>query len=175
MANLGIPTQRTWTAGEVVTAAMFNANVRDAVNFGINAPAMIARQTAAQNIGSGAWTPVSYDTVDLDTYGAHSASTPSRFTAPLPGVYRVCGQCDIAPNANGFRSIRIQVNGGAQVIAKVQIPAINGVDTALSTTADVFLNAGDYIEIALYQSSGATIATGSTDGQPRMTVMWEHS
>ncbi|MBS2548792.1 hypothetical protein KGQ19_18155 [Catenulispora sp. NL8] len=175
MTNLGIPTQRTWTDGEVVTAAMLNANVRDAVNFGINTPALIARQTAAQNINNQQWTPVTYDTVDVDPYGAHNASITSQYVAPLPGVYHVCGQCDFTSNANGFRSIRIQVNGGAQILAKLQIAPVNGVDTALSTSADVFLNAGDYVEIAVYQFSGTTIPTGAVDGQPRMTVMWEHT
>lgn len=175
MTNLGIPTQRTWTAGEVVTAAMLNANIRDAINFGINAPALIARATVKYNVPNQQWTPMSYETVDVDPYGGHSSSSPSRYTAPLPGVYRVSGQVDIDNNANGFRSIRIQVNGGAQVIAKLQIPAINGVDTALVTTADVFLNAGDYVEIAIYQSSGTTLTTDTIDGQPRMTVMWEHT
>lgn len=176
MTNLPLPQQRTWNVGDTVTAAMLNANVRDAVNFLLNPPLFIGTQGTPQSIPNGAWTGINIDTVQYDTYGGHNLpGYPSRYYPQVPGVYRVSGQADFTNNSNLFRSIKVQIDGGAYQFGKVQVQALNGYDTGLSTSVDVYLNVGDFVEIAVYQFSGAALSLNNIDGPPRMSVVWCHA
>jgi hypothetical protein len=176
MANLPVPQQRSWNVGDVVTAAMLNQNVRDAVNFLLNPPAFLGIQSTLQSIPNGAWTGINIDTVQMDTYTGHNdAAHPSRYYAQVPGVYRVSGQADFVGNNTSFRSIKVQIDSGAYSYGKVQIQALAGYDTGLSTSVDVYLNINDYVEVAVYQFSGGALSLGNADGPPRVSVVWCHA
>lgn len=176
MTNLPVPQQRTWNVGDTVTAAMLNQNIRDAVNFLLNPPVFLGTQTTLQSIPNGAWTGINIDTVQMDTYTGHNQpSYPSRYYPQVPGVYRVSGQADFVGNNSSFRSIKVSVDGGAYTYGKVQLQALAGYDTGLSTSVDVYLNVGDFVEVAVYQFSGGALSLGNADGPPRMSVVWCHA
>jgi hypothetical protein len=61
-----LPVYRTWTPGEVVTAAYFNTNTRDPGNFWLARPLGILRQATPQSLPNATWTAVIQDTEDLN-------------------------------------------------------------------------------------------------------------
>jgi hypothetical protein len=121
---------------------------------------------------------LSLNSSQVDTYGGHSNSTNnSRYTAQVPGVYAVCGVSGFTANATGVRGTRIHVNGSVvQGSAQMAIPA-NGSGTGLATPVrTVRLAAGDYIEVAAWQSSGAALSTVvATDVACALWVCWTGS
>ena len=186
MANLPIPAQRTWTVGETVTDVELNSQVRDAITFVLNPPVMIANHQGGNTLPSGRWTPLDILSGKLlDTYGgiapydATNNPNRSKYIAPVSGVYRIAGQVQIAPTNSSFvgpfRSMRIQVNGGF-FCAKLQVPALTGVSTDLNTSSDVYLNAGDFAEVAVYNgdNTGTGLVYDDINGYGRVSMIWLH-
>lgn len=172
-----MPVPATVAPGMPITGSLWNAQVGAANSWFTAGPYAVMRQTAAQAIAGGTWTAITWQTADVDTFGGWSASTnPSRYTAVVPGWYRVTSQADFAATSTaGFRSIAIQVNGTNDAqhrFAKQQLGAYGSApfDDARWTSTVVRLNAGDYVEAIVYTSVALSLA--AVDGQPRMTVRW---
>lgn len=172
-----IPSQRTWAAADVVTAAMMNSNVRDAVNFWLTArPKAHLLQGVAQSFTTATAAALTFDTEVHDNDGGHSTSTnTSRYTAVTPGWYMASGGVGWASNAVGIRLLRWSVNGttvngsGTQVYA----PATSVVIHLPARTIMVFLTAGDFLELnARQDSGGALLTTVGSENAATMTVMW---
>jgi hypothetical protein len=161
--------------GTLITGGLWNTQFGAAAAWYLNAPMIVWRQAAAQSIPNGAWTPLAFDTIDLDTHGVHLAAAPSRFTAPYAGWYALTGQSDWAANATGARELKFLINGGGTTLAKAMVMAVNGYDTALSVATECYLSAGDYVELAAWQNAGAALSTSGTDGLPRFTARWVHT
>lgn len=175
MANL--PVFRTWVAGEVVTAAYFNSNVRDAGNFFLSWPVAEIRQTVAQSFPNITQNALTLDTNDIDTDGGHSTSVnPTRYTGKTPGRFQGSGMVSFVSNATGRRLCLWIKNGttsvnsgqaGAQTITSgngTQVPA---------RTVTTFLNGTtDYIELQAYQDSTVALNTDVSvvAVQPGMSV-----
>ena len=182
MPNLPIPNQRTWTVGETVTDVMLNSNVRDAIRFTLAPPMAIATYTGANTpVAAGHWTALPLNTVQTDTYGCLSptGSTPSRYTAVLPGIYRVTATAGFFNNgttfAGPFRSLMFVVNGGDLSCAKVQVPEVPNAVTSLNSTTDLFLNTGDYVEALVYDGDNTQANLDTSSGYyGRVTVAWVH-
>ena len=186
MANLPVPTQRTWTVGETVTDAWLNSQVRDAITFMLSPPVMIAKVYGPSALPNGQWHPLNIaSNVQLDTYNgvapysATSNPNSSKYIAPVSGVYRITGNVQIQQTNSSFvgpfRSIRIQVNGGF-VCAKLQVPALTGYSTDLNTSSDVYLNAGDFAEVAVYNGDNTStyMVFDDLDGYGRVSMIWLH-
>lgn len=172
-----VPSEITWVAGQVVTPAQLNANLRDAVNFIITPPMAVLRQVSTQSLAtSGQWAAITWDTEDLNRDAMHSTVTnPSRVTANTAGWYHLSTTLDFAANTAGQRAVGWRINGSGTsgpTAGKEQIQALSSFDAALNTSGDVFLNVGDYIEIVGYQSSGGALSTGNSDGGSRFSIRW---
>lgn len=158
-----VPVEMTAVAGAVLTAAQWNSNVRDAVNFLISVPIFEGRQTVAQsipNVGTGA--SILMDTEDVDNDGGHSTITnTSRYTAQTAGRWQASGSVSYASNATGTRESNLLVNGTLTYSSKYN--AVNG-DTSRFPTRTVthFLNAGDFMEVAGWQNTGGALNTAVT-------------
>lgn len=174
-----VPTYRTWTAGEIVTAAEFNANVRDAGNFLVGLPVAELRATAAQSLANATFVGVLFDTEDLDSDGGHSTTTnTSRYTAQTPGWYHFGGGYCIA-GTTGRRLAAWGKNGSI----------VNGTECSIVSSAagavlgiaarprQMQMNGStDYVELYAYQENGGALSTsGTTFEQPTMSVAWVHS
>lgn len=125
MANLPVPTPASETAGNLITGALWNANVYNGLTFLLNPPLFSGYQSTGQSIPSGQ-NPVAIniDTETLDTYGGHSNSTnPSRYTAQVAGTYKVWG---------GFAG-----GGFASQTVFLAFIAKNGTEVPGSRTSDV--------------------------------------
>lgn len=172
-----VPSEMTFVAGSVLTAAQMNSNVRDAVNFVIAPPLAVLRQVSPQSFGTGAWVSVTFDTEDIDRDGGHSNSVnPTRYTAQTAGWYLTQGTCSWAANATGGRQITFGTNGGATKFAKQFQPGNAGFIGSATTDAISYLNVGDYIELFAYQSSGGNLsAVVDSESGPRFELLWVSS
>jgi hypothetical protein len=175
-----IPSETTAVAGTVLTAATWNANVRDAINFILAPPFAVLRQTVAQSIANAAWVGATLDAEDLDRDNGHSTSSnTSRYTAQTAGWYAVRGAALYTANGTGSRAVAIQINGAFTArYSKMQIASSGAsATTGVITMHDVYFNVGDYVELALNQTSGVALNTnvsedGAPGSNPSLTVRW---
>lgn len=163
MTNLPVPTLASEVPGNYVTSALWNANVYNGLSFVLGPPDFVGYQNTAQSLSSGSWTALSLDASTLDSYGGHSNTTNnSRYTCQsnVAGWYTCCGVYAPVGNSSGFRAVRLQVNGSPLLGAGSYLPN-NGTSDAgyVTPTRDVYLNVGDYVEVAGWQSSGGSLNT----------------
>jgi hypothetical protein len=104
-------------------------------------------------------TPVSFTAADIyDTMAAHSPSVnPERFTITTAGWYLVFGFAKFAANATGSRELYVRFTRSA-VTTYFQVadarPGQAAQPIQISLAAPFDLQASDYLEMVVYQSSG---------------------
>jgi hypothetical protein len=181
MANLPVPVPASATAGASIASSLWNSQVRDGLGYLLNDPVFVGTQTVSQNVLNNTWTAISLDTSQADSYSGHSNTTNNtRYTAQVAGYYSVCGVTCWTANATGVRASRIHVNGaviqGTCQMFMTSSTNTTGVATPLRT---IWLNVGDYVEIAGYNSSGLAspgLATGTaSDLSSALYVIWSHA
>lgn len=168
-----VPTMSTTSAGGSITAALWNSNVRDGVNWFLSTrPMAILRQTVAQSIPNGATTGVTFDAEDADTDSGHSTvSNTSRYTANTAGKYLVIVDGSVVANAAGRVEVGIRLNGATMYGIASQLNSASNTPYAC-VVAIVPMIVGDYVEMTLFQNSGGAINSGVANNTPRMQVMW---
>ncbi|MFF7142231.1 hypothetical protein ACFZB5_13415 [Streptomyces nodosus] len=175
MANLPVPVLASEVAGNFFTAALARAGIYNAGTFLLNPPLFVGTQNTTQSTTTGAWTVTSLDTTQVDSYGGHSNTTNnSRYTAQVAGLYQVCGVVGWASNATGIRGARLHLNGAPiQGTAQMTIAASGSVHAMATPVRVVRLGAGDYVEVAGWQSSGGALVTNvGSDIAPALWVCW---
>jgi hypothetical protein len=168
-----VPVQRSWVVGEIVTAAYLNTNVRDATNFLLAPPLCDVAQASAQSIPNNALTALTWDTEVTDNDSAHSTVTnSSRITFQAAGWYHYEALYIAAFNTAGYRIVAAYKNGALYKPGQRLTPSVsNATDIAASGYIQVVV--GDYLEIFVYQSSGAALLTDTTNlGRPYCTTRW---
>jgi hypothetical protein len=122
-------------------------------------------QTVAQAIPSAANTVLTLDTVGRDTDGMYNVGTPDRVTIPvgMAGLWTLDAGVAFASNATGQRRMGIRVNG-TTFVSQQRIPPITiaASATVITTAATVELAVGDYLEVVVYQDTGAALNTNVT-------------
>lgn len=173
---LPVPVQDTFAVGEILTAALMNKNVRDAVNFLENPPIFRGYQGTAQSVPNATFTDITFDSETVDSYGGHSTTTNNqRYTAQVAGWYLVTGAIEWAGNGTGRRLTTVAVNGSEVEEIEVATTA-TPVHLAVLVSDLVFLNVGDYVTLRGYQSSGAALSTFSSGSSTSyMDVLWVHA
>ncbi|SRR6266487_3263688 len=175
-----VPSFRTWVAGEIVTAAYMNGNVRDAGNFFIGQPIVQIYQATLQSIGNSTMTSLAFDASDVDTDSGHSNVTNnSRYTGKTAGWFQFGGGVGFAANATGARGGRWMKNGS--VVAHGSMIG-KGVDTASFQAGfparDIFVQLNgstDYVELQAFQTSGGNLNTDAADHACYLNGKWIHS
>lgn len=159
------------SAAQIITNAFITANWSDNLMFLLNKPLCVVTQVTSQSIPTAVGTAIAFDTTTTDTYDAHSNTVNNtRMVAQVPGWYKITGQAMFAPNGNGARQVMLAVNG------TLVLPSMTGVGTSglinLSIQCDyeVYLNAGDYVEVQAWQSSGGSLSL--VTGGSAMTARW---
>lgn len=110
---------------------------------------------AIQAMADGTWTTVTFNQEENDTNALHNpAVNPGRLTAAIAGTYLVSGIVEVAASAINNRGIRIFKNGTYEMGKQLMAAAGSG-NHALSVSALVLLGAGDYVELQIFQNSGA--------------------
>lgn len=177
MTNLPVPSPRTFGVSEVENAAYLNS-LRDALNFLLNKPIAALSQSTTQSLTNSTWTPINLDVTTVDSYGGHSNVTNnSRYTAVVSGWYKCCGAVSFSVNATGNRGANLAVNGTRVTGGGDFVGTIASNSLTISTPERlVFLNAGDYIEVHGYQTSGGALNTASaSDLAPSLSISWDHA
>jgi hypothetical protein len=113
--------------------------------------------TAALSIANNTTTALTFNTERHDTHGFHSTSVNTgRLTIPGAGRYLVIGQAIFASNATGYRNAVIRLNG-TTIIAQQLISANATEATGLIVTTVWTFASGDYVELAVSQTSGGSL------------------
>ena len=157
---LAAPTQDTFTVGEILTAALMNKNVRDAVDFLQSPPFAVLYQNNSQSIPNGAETSISFDSEIADPYGGHSnTSNNGRYTCQLAGYYFMIGAIWYASNTTGYRRGDLYVNSNSltpQWQVSAEAPTTG---CGIQVNGMQYLNVGDYVNLMAYQNSGGALST----------------
>jgi len=130
-----------------------------------------AYRNAAYNVPNAAWTPIELDVENFDTDTMHSTVTnPSRVTCVTPGVYLLSAGMQHGVNATGVRGVRIFLNNTTS-LCNMLVGAFAGAGAGLSASTIYELAAGDYVELSVYQDSGAVLAL-TTGPRTSLGAVW---
>jgi hypothetical protein len=131
-----------------------NRGKRLASDWVLPVPAVQVSRTSAQQIPSGELVAIPFDRDVHDNDGMHEGGHATRLTCRTPGRYAVSAFVEFAANGKGGRQVVIRRNGKDDVGA-MRIGAVDGETTQITFTAPpVELNAGDYVELLVRQTSG---------------------
>ncbi len=165
----------TIVAGQVLTAAYGNANIRDnsaylkGVVSGTEADKIpsaalttnvAGRKTQSQTVSvlHATYTPLYFDTVDLDQGGLTSAFT-DRLTIPTAGFYHYGASLLWFINSVGHRHVEISLNSGSNAVAQDRKLAVgDNVRTTNNLVGFRYFLAGDILRVYCSQTSGGSLS-----------------
>ncbi|MFL5780627.1 MAG: glycosyl hydrolase family 28-related protein [Thermoleophilaceae bacterium] len=133
-------------------------------------PKVRAYATAAAPVPSGAVTALALDSERFDAGTAAEQHAPSdgatRLTCRVPGLYAIHGAVEFAASAGGSqRAACIRLNGTTIVGGWFKCPSLGPTATVGLTPSTLWqLNAGDYVELVVFQDSGAPLQVISEPG-----------
>lgn len=177
---MDLPNIPQWNAGDEPDEESLNA-ISYALDFVLNPPEAHIRQSTGQTQGTGTTTPspVIFQVEAIDNDGmVNIASDPTAITVNTPGWYEL--EYGVHWNARDDTTIRmmgIALNGESALAN--WIGYIDHVDKGASPlvrgTYDVFLNAGDYIQLVIAHGSSTSLTTatvGSANYQTYLRARW---
>ena len=164
---------KTFTVGELLTAADLNAYVRDNLAFLFDPPTVTVRLTAAEAVASGSdhvvqWSEAAWDTAASPMW---DVGTRGSIVIDRAGVYLIVAQTvwEGTTGDNTKRDVYIEKNGTDRL----------GSDSRLSTSSPsgqvsliTSLAATDYLEVVVRQLSGGPLDLQSGQPDTRCTVTW---
>lgn len=156
-------------------ASTFEPLLLSQANFLLNPPLFVAYQTTPQGgVANASWTPITLDTIVLDTYAGWNAGAAA-YVAQVPGVYWVSGITAWVLNSTGARAVALYKNNNPIRGSGAFTPA-NSTDTSsVNTDRQVQLAAGDAISLYGWQHSGAPLATYSDSWAACcLNIRWAH-
>lgn len=128
---------------------------------GGNTPVCSMCRNAAFSIPNGGWTPVAWNFVYSNPYMMWTSATPTRITVPIAGSYQI-NVAGATVATTGRQGLVVRING-VDFFGNLNAA---GSEVGGSASNIIDLNAGDYIEMAMYQES-STGANTSTSGYAR--------
>lgn len=145
------------TAGLVAPASWGDA-VRDAVVYLSSPPRVRVYNSANISIPNGTLTALTFNSERFDSDTMHStAANTGRITFTTAGGYDVgCGVA-FAANATGQRDCSIRLNGTTPIAYDARAAAPATVDTVFCISTFYEFAAGDFIEVYVFQNSGAAL------------------
>lgn len=127
----------------------------------VNGPAFSAYGTALQSLSNVTWTKVAFNTETFDTNSNFDTAT-YRFTPTVAGYYQVNATISHGAISANYGTVGVYVNGVVSV--RGNYFALTPGGTVHTVSGLVYLNGTtDYMEIYMYQSSGSTISSGSSN------------
>lgn len=139
-------------------------------------PSARVRRTATQSIPSGTLAAIQLTSETWDTAGLHSnATNNTRLTAPIDGIYMLTANVFWAGNSTGERDLAIEINGNKAIgLTADSAAAVSETPQALSTV--YLMNAGDFAEARVEQTSGGAlnlgVASGGAETSPEVSMTW---
>lgn len=140
-----------------------NATAEDLVVYENSAAAFVptvrAYKSGQQEITTGVVQPLTFDGERWDVGEAHSTVTNTgRLTAPTAGVYSVTGYAAWPAEITNPWFLAIRKNGSVIYGAQWQVAAFQSEG---HVSAEIFLEAGEYVELVIYQNQGKTVKTAA--------------
>jgi hypothetical protein len=173
VANLPVPTPRTFAVSETETAAYLNS-LRDALLFLLNPPEAVVYGAAVQSIPNNTQTALACDTTQFDSYGMHSNSTNNtRCTAQVAGTYLAICTYASAGVLGGGRNVQPAKNGVLIPYAAGQYDASIANFHVVQAKALITMAVGDYVEAWALQNSGGALNTNANGSS--LQVLWVHA
>lgn len=170
-------TDRTWVAGEVVTAAYLNTYLRDNVKWlSTDKPMVRCYNTAAITTATGVITQLTYNTNRFDNASMHSTSSnTNRITVSTAnaGKYLVGAGITWAFSTSGdYRSLLVQVQATTGIALQTQPPTgVNGFASMSATT--MYYLSNDYFSSAAQQNSGGNLDVSAfPNSGPEFWAIW---
>lgn len=175
-----VPVSASEAPGNYLTGALWNAQVKAIMDFlsgsGTNGvPRFKGWASTAQALATGtADVAITLDTEDYDSDNGHSTSTnTSRYTIQVAGTYRIVALGGFSTNATGNRKLGININGAAARAGSIQQPGMASNSWNACVVTELACSVGDYIEIAMWQTSGGSLSTAASAGfGPALMVCW---
>lgn len=169
---------QTYVAGNVLTAAQLNQDLRDNVAFLASPPRAAANRITTQSITNNAWNLVTFTVEDTDSDGMFSTGSGDRFTCVTPGRYFVTFTAGFATNTTGLRGYAI--SKGTTVATGFFAEQLLSVATSgghwASISGEVVLAAGETVSCQVFQNSGGALdlTPGAvlTSEPVRATIRW---
>lgn len=115
-------------------------------------------------IANNSFAAITWNTSLDDNWGAHSNVTnTSRYTVQVAGVYRFSGIFTTVANATGYRLIGWAQNGTEISNSRSYNPNPSGtvINSVVAPTLKLRLGVGDYVEMLVFQNSGAGLNTAN--------------
>ena len=149
---------KTWVTGEVLTAADLNLHLRDnLIALRDEAPRARVYHSGAQSILSNIATILLYNSERYDTDAIHdNVGNNSRLTCRTAGAYLFVATQQFATNGTGRREFALRHSGVTFVGVDERI-AVPGAPTAAVVAAFLALAVNDYVEVRVFQDSGAAL------------------
>lgn len=143
-------TPRTWTVGEIVTASLLNAHLRDNLSsLKTAAEAMVdVRRTTPLAMNAGAYGTMLLETENQDDWAGFPFSTNANVQHASAGRYKVLGNIvtSLATGTGDFR-IRLVRYTSASVFVENVAEVFGPINGAVSICAEYQMNAGDFIQV----------------------------
>lgn len=139
----------------------------------ISVPIASMKRTAVQSIADNVGTSIFWDAEDVDSHNGHDlVSNTNRYTCQRAGWYLNAVSVVWQANATGPRELKFVVNGTTNY-AGSRFSAVANVSAVNAASRLIFLNAGDYVEISVYQNSGVALNVDQvTQGGTRWDIFW---
>ncbi|MGZ6081720.1 MAG: hypothetical protein ACXWK4_12960, partial [Myxococcaceae bacterium] len=163
----------TFTGTVTGADAAYSGNIKSAATTGSNSrtrsPGAMVRMTSTISVPS---TGSSYTTI---TWAGHwsasnqdftvwTAADPTNLTAPVSGRYCIAGSMVFTGNGTGGRAAALCLNGTGFFWASAGGDASFAWQSLPFAVNDVYLSAGDKIQLRVLQTSGAAMAVGPVNG-----------
>lgn len=134
-----------------------------------------AYNSGAQTIADSTTTYLTLDSELYDTDSMHSTSVnTSRITITKAGKYYVGCCVRFASNSTGYRQLSIQINRTQNIfLHRVQPVSAASSPTIMTVGGDYTFAVNDYIEIAVFQTSGGNLDSEISSGGVAPS-MWCH-
>ncbi|MFD0353520.1 hypothetical protein ACFVHW_07185 [Streptomyces sp. NPDC127110] len=166
-----VVTPRTWVVGEVVTAAMMNAEVRAQFTglVGLFCCTQVTTSSFAIPSHASNYTAVQFSSIaSSNDTSMWSGGNPTRLVAPRAGTYLVHGGISW-PSGLGTNDARseFRYNGTGTTISTARVGTQTESSGNCQSTASgviVFTTASHYVEWYCNQNSGASLNVGVTLG-----------
>ena len=127
------------------------------------------RKSASQSIPDSTYTTLSWNTETFDDYNMHILEDDDRIYVPFTGDYLINVRINWLDNGTGIRLIRINRNGSELHHEQTYRPVTYS--HATSTQCRVRLNAGDFLQVAVWQNSTITLSVNDDLSDSRDCVV----
>jgi len=168
---------RTWVAGETVTAAQLNEQIRDNLDFLHSKDHASAYDSTNQSLTDSTYENITFDSEHFDSNSMHNtSSTTSRIKCNSDGLYLAVFKVTFDTNTTGIRRVQLRENAagssaGGTARGVWNGPALSGENTIVAGSRLVRLVDTDYVEIFAYQNSGGALDVVNGSSQTWLQLM----